>query len=113
VAIRNLPFIDFRAYKVGVHIPSAMQPSEPLQYRYLMKKEGEEVAFDQYPTDESYEFLDMQLKNPDALPTISDFNIWNEQGDYTEEILTQNKLLILISNISTMSVDNIEDVTRL
>lgn len=113
VAIRNLPFIDFRAYKVGVHIPSAMQPSEALQYSYRMKKDGEETVFDHYPTDESYEFVEMQLKNPEALPTISDFSIWNEHGDYTEEILTGNKLLILISNISTMSTDNLGDFTRL
>ncbi len=113
VAIRNLPFIDFRAYKVGVHIPSAMQPSEALQYSYLMKKDGEEMVFDQYPTDESYEFVDMQLTNPEALPKISDFSIWNEEGDYTEEILSGNKLLILISNISKMSTDNLEDFTQL
>jgi len=48
-AIRNLPFIDFRAYKVGVNIPDNMQPSEPLQYSYVMKKDGELLTMDQYP----------------------------------------------------------------
>jgi uncharacterized membrane protein YphA (DoxX/SURF4 family) len=113
MAIRNLPFIDFRAYKEGVHIPSAMQPSEPLEYSYLMKKEGKETRFDQYPSDGSYEFVDMELKNPEALPKISDFSIWNEEGDFTEEILTGNKLLVLINNISKMSEDNLDLLTHL
>lgn len=39
-AIQNLPFIDFRAYKNGVSIPTNMQPSAPLQYKYVMKKKG-------------------------------------------------------------------------
>jgi hypothetical protein len=56
-AIRNLPFIDFRAYKEGVNIAVAMQPSAQLQYNYVMKKDGEEFVFDQYPNDESYEFV--------------------------------------------------------
>src|SRR5690606_3544199 len=72
VAVRNLPFIDFRAYKVGVNIPQNMQPSATLQYSYVMKKNGELQTFDQYPTDESLEFIEMNLKNPDALPKISD-----------------------------------------
>ncbi|MEX2593106.1 MAG: BT_3928 family protein [Anditalea sp.] len=113
MAIRNLPFIDFRAYKEGVHIPSAMQPSEPLEYSYRMEKEGKETIFDQYPSDDSYEFVDMELKNPEALPKISDFAVWNEQGDFTEEIISGNKLLVLISNISKMSEDNLDLLTDL
>ena len=69
-AIQNLPFIDFRAYKVGVNIPTNMQPSEPLEYTYVMKKGEEEFRFDQYPTEEGYEFVEMILKNPKALPKI-------------------------------------------
>lgn len=112
-AIRNLPFIDFRAYKEGVHIPSAMQPSQPLEYSYIMRKDGQDMVFDQYPSDESYEFVDMQLKNPEALPKISDFSIWNEQGDFTEAIFEGNKLVVLISNISKMSEDGFTTITPL
>src|SRR5690606_8417961 len=113
IAIRNLPFIDFRAYKAGVHIPSAMQPSQPLEYSYIMRKNGEETVFDQYPTDDTYEFVDMQLKNPEALPKISDFSIWNANGDFTDEILTGKKLVVLISNISKMSESGFAEMTPL
>ncbi|WP_194777079.1 BT_3928 family protein [Pararhodonellum marinum] len=113
LAIRNLPFIDFRAYKEGVHIPSAMQPSEQLQYDYVMKKDGDEFIFDQYPADESYEFVEMKLKNPEALPKISDFSVWNESGEYTEEILAGNQVLILINNLQKISPNNLEAIQRL
>ncbi|SHN16837.1 Uncharacterized membrane protein YphA, DoxX/SURF4 family [Cyclobacterium lianum] len=104
LAIRNLPFIDFRAFKEGVNISRAMQPSATLEYSYLMRKDGETVAFDQYPSDESYEFVEMNLKNPEALPKISDFAIWNNAGDHTAEMLTGKKLLILSHNIQKMDL---------
>ncbi|WP_162341662.1 BT_3928 family protein [Cyclobacterium salsum] len=114
-AIRNLPFIDFRAFKEGVNISNAMQPSANLEYRYVMQKDGETMTFDQYPSDESYEFVEMQLKNPEALPKISDFAIWNDQGDHTEEILSGKKVLLLSHQISKMdlSINHMEQISAL
>lgn len=112
-AIRNLPFIDFRAYKVGVNIPQDMQPSAPLEYTYVMKKGTELVSFDQYPTDERLEFVEMVLKNPDALPKISDFSVWNEEGDQSEALFTGNMLIILSSDMSKLSEANQEDLNAL
>ncbi|AFL82829.1 putative membrane protein [Belliella baltica DSM 15883] len=108
-AIRNLPFIDFRAYKEGVNIPQAMQPSAPLEYSYVMTKDGQEFVFDQYPSDESYEFVDMKLKNEDALPKISDFAVWNEEGDFTAEILSGNKAVILVTYLSKINTAHLQD----
>lgn len=113
VAVRNLPFIDFRAYKVGVNIPQNMQPSAPLQYSYVMKKDGELVTFDQYPADESLEFVEMNLKNPEALPKISDFAVWNDEGDYSEEVFTGSKVLVLVSNMAKMSDSNLDRIDQL
>ncbi|MCH7399527.1 DoxX family protein [Belliella sp. DSM 107340] len=112
-AIRNLPFIDFRAYKEGVNIPVAMQPSAPLEYSYIMSKDGEEHVFDQYPSDESYEFVDMKLKNEDALPKISDFAVWNEEGDFTDEILSGNKVVILVTYLSKIGTSHLEEIDDL
>jgi uncharacterized membrane protein YphA (DoxX/SURF4 family) len=113
IAIRNLPFIDFRAYKVGVNIPTNMQPSAPLQYNYIMKRGEELIDFDQYPTEEGLEFVEMVLKNPEALPKISDFSIWNEEGDQSEELFKGNKLIILTSNLSKFSEANLERIDNL
>ncbi|EOZ99279.1 hypothetical protein A33Q_0657 [Indibacter alkaliphilus LW1] len=113
VAIRNLPFIDFRAYKEGVDINEAMQPSAPLQYQYVMTREGEEFVFDQYPSDESYEFKEMKLMNEDALPKITDFAVWNEDGDYTDEILSGRKAVILITSISKMNTSQLDKIDEM
>jgi uncharacterized membrane protein YphA (DoxX/SURF4 family) len=113
VAIRNLPFIDFRAYKEGVNIPASMQPSAPLEYEYVMNKEGNQFVFDTYPTDETYEFVEMRLVNEDALPKITDFAVWNDEGDFTEQILTGNQAIILISNIRKLDKKNLEKMDAL
>lgn len=109
-AIRNLPFIDFRAYKEGVNIPEAMQPSAQLQYNYVMEKDGQEFVFDQYPADDSYEFVEMTLVNEDALPKISDFAVWNADGDYTDEILTGKKAVILVTNMSKLNTSYLDKI---
>ncbi|MBN3519977.1 DoxX family protein [Algoriphagus lutimaris] len=113
LAIRNLPFIDFRAYKVGVNIPRAMEPSAPLLYSYVMQKDGQTVVMDQYPSDESYEFVEMNLKNPESLPKISDFAVWNENGDYSSEMFTGNKVVILVSSMPKMDDSNLEVIDEL
>ncbi|NHE57645.1 BT_3928 family protein [Cyclobacterium plantarum] len=114
-AIRNLPFIDFRAFKEGVNIPRAMEPSANLEYSYLMRKDGKTVEFDQYPSDESYEFVEMNLKNPEALPKISDFAIWNDNGDHTQQMLSGKKLLIFSHSIQKMdlSLEQMEKISGL
>lgn len=113
IAIRNLPFIDFRAYKNGVSIPTNMQPSSQLQYTYVMKKGEETFEFDQYPTDKSYEFVEMVLQNPDALPKISDFAAWNAEGDQSEFLFAGNKVIILSSNMAKMSEANLDKLGAL
>ena len=55
-----LPFIDFRAYKVGNYIPDLMEPSEELKYSYIMEKDGRSYEFETYPNDESYIFKEIK-----------------------------------------------------
>jgi uncharacterized membrane protein YphA (DoxX/SURF4 family) len=112
-AIRNLPFIDFRAYKEGVNISEAMLPSAPLQYNYIMQKDGEEYVFDQYPSEDGYEFVEMKLMNEDALPKISDFAVWNSEGDFTEEILVGKKVVILSYSLAAMNTGHISKLDEL
>lgn len=112
-AIEHLPFIDFRPYKIGANINASMQPSEPYHYRYIMEKGGERVEFENYPTDTSYSFVEMVLLNPEAEPKITDYNVWNEDGDFTEESLAGNKLLVFYSDVNTSRYKTIAEINEL
>lgn len=113
IAIQHLPFIDFRAYKIGTHIPSAMQPSGELKYAYIMEKDGDEFSFDQYPTDKSYEFKELLVLNPEVQPKITDYSIWNDEGEYTEASFEGNKLYIIIYNVKKADANEIEAINQL
>lgn len=94
-AIEHLPFIDFRAYKVGNHIPTMMEPSEDYRYVYIMEKDGKRVELQKYESDPSYKYIDMVLTNPEAQPKITDYGVFNNDGDFTEATFQGNKLLVV------------------
>ena len=104
-AINFLPFIDFRPYKVGNYIPDLMEPSEELKYSYIMEKNGRNYEFDNYPNDESFTFKEIKLLNPEAQPKISDYSLWNEDGDFTNESFLGNKLFIVIHDVNELGID--------
>ncbi|BDD07932.1 hypothetical protein FUAX_03640 [Fulvitalea axinellae] len=99
-AIEHLPFVDFRPYKVGVNIPKAMQPSAEYRYLYLMEKGGKEYEFDKWPTDTTYKYKDMILLNPEAEPKITDFSVWNDEGDFTQQLFKGDWLVIVMNDAS-------------
>ncbi|GAB5526354.1 MAG: DoxX family protein [Roseivirga sp.] len=79
MAITHLPFIDFRAYKVGTHIPTEMLP----------------------PDD-----------NPSEVPKITNFVIWSDTDDQTNNILTGKKLLIVVHEAEKSNIDAYADIIR-
>lgn len=113
-AIEHLPFIDFRVYKKGNNIVNLMQPSEPYRYTYIMAKAGEEFEFDQYPdAKEGYEYKEIRLQNPEAQPKITDFAVWNNEGDYTEQVLQGAKLLVIVHSAQKANPENINRINDL
>jgi uncharacterized membrane protein YphA (DoxX/SURF4 family) len=112
-AVNHLPFIDFRAYKIGNNIPVEMQPSADLKYEYVMEKDGQEFKFETYPTDKSYKYKEMVLLNPEVQPKITDFAIWNDEGDYTQEMFIGKKLFLIIYNISKSNKESYSDIVEL
>lgn len=99
-AIEHLPPVDFRPYHVGADIGASMQPSEDYRYEYIMEKDGELHEFEHYPTDTTYKFVEMVLLNPEAEPKITDYNVWNEEGDFTDASLSGVKLLVLFNDVN-------------
>lgn len=112
-AINHLPFIDFRAYAIGNHLPSLMLPSEELRYEYIMKKDGQTESFNAYPTDPSYEFVEMILVNPEAQPKITDLGVWSDEGEYTEEMMVGTKLIFVFQNVEKTTIKNLEAMKAL
>ncbi len=104
-AINHLPFVDFRTYKVGGSIPEQMEPSGELMYEYVMTKGGEEYRFMEYPTDKSYAFKEMIILNPEVQPKITDYGVWNDGGEFTEETFKGKKLFVIIYNTERSSKD--------
>lgn len=100
-AVAHLPFIDFRAYKVGNNIPKLMEQPEPCLYNYIMEKNGETFTLKDYPTDPAYKFKEMVTVNAEnCKPKITDYKVWNEEGDFTAETFKDNKLLIIIHDLN-------------
>lgn len=112
-AINFLPFIDFRPYKIGNDIVTLMKPSEELKYSYIMEKNGKEYEFDIYPNNEIYSFKELKLLNPEAQPKITDYNLWDNDKDYTNESLLGNKLFIIIHDVNNIDKKLIDKIKTL
>ena len=112
-AIEHLPPIDFRPYNVGADINTSMQPTEDFRYNYIMEKDGEMYDFEMYPTDTSFKFIEMVLLNPEAEPKITDYNVWNEDGDFTEETFNGAKLMVLYSDVNKSKFKKVSDINKL
>ena len=112
-AINHLPFIDFRAYKVGADLAKSMEPSDKLRYQYIMTKDGKEYKFDQYPSEGGYEYKDMILLNPEASPKITDYNIWNDDGDFTQASFEGSKLIIITYDVKKSDIKSFETINKL
>ena len=112
-AIQHLPFIDFRAYKVGNHLPSLMKNSEPLKYMYIMEKDGKTYEFENYPSEGGYKYVDAKLMNPEAAAKITDLNVWRGEDDYTNELMNGSKLVIIIHQVEKTSLDEIDRLRNL
>ena len=112
-AILFLPPVDFSAYKIGANIPAQMQPSEPLKYKYVLEKNGKTEEMEKYPTDTTYHFKEMVLMNENAKPKITDYKVWNDSGDFTQETFTGQKLIVILKNTPDLNNASLSDIRSL
>ncbi|QDA60410.1 BT_3928 family protein [Hymenobacter jejuensis] len=112
-ALGHLPYFDFLPYKVGNDIGKLMKPSEPLRYKYIMERNGTSQEFTEYPTDTTWKFKQMVPLNPNAGPKITDFKVWNDEGDYTQQLLQGNKLVLIIQNTDKADRDRFTQINSL
>ena len=112
-AVQFLPPIDMLPYAVGKSIPAQMKPAEPLRYKYIMEKNGKTTEFEQYPADQTYKFKEMVLVNEKAKPKITDYRVWNDEGDFTQETFIGNKLFIIVKNIKDVDAGSLPAIRAL
>ena len=113
-AIRHLPFIDFRAYKIGNNIPEQMRPQEQPIIEYVFEKDGKEVASQTFLAD-GYTYKSSRVLNADkAVAKITDFSVTSVEGeDVTQQAFTGAKLLIIMYDVKKASTNNMTDIVAL
>ena len=107
--LMHLPFIDFRAYAEGTNIQKGMEipagaPMSEYEMLFIYKVNGVETEFSQADVmankvPETAEFVDRKDKliKQGYVPPIHDFTIELDGSDYTEDMLNEPKLIMLIS----------------
>lgn len=105
---RHLPIIDFRPYKIGVHIPDAMKVPEnavldKYETTFIYEKNGiqKEFTLENYPKgDSTWKFVDQKtvLLSQGYKAPIHDFSIVNAKyEDITEDVLyNEGKTYLLV-----------------
>lgn len=114
-AINHLPFIDFRAYRVGNNIPAQMKPTEQPVIEYTFTKDGKEIKSTQYMMEAGYQYVSSKVLNEDKIkPKITDYAVSSPEGeDKTQYTFEGNRLLIVISDVRKSSVKNITALREL
>ena len=117
-AIRHLPFIDFRAYRIGNHIPAQMLPEEQpvFEYVFIRKQDGQEIRSEKYLMDTTqYKYQSVvQLNEDKTRPKITDYSVTSVDGeDVTQQTFEGAKLLFIIYDVSKASVDNMDEIVQL
>jgi uncharacterized membrane protein YphA (DoxX/SURF4 family) len=115
-AVRHLPFIDFRAYKIGNNIPQKMLPGEQPIIEYTFIKDGKETKSTQFlSADDGYQYKTSKVLNEDKVkPKITDYYVSTPEGeDLTQSTFQGPKLLLVMYDVEKASISNIESIRNL
>jgi hypothetical protein len=117
-AIRHLPFIDFRAYRIGNNIPQQMQPAEAAVFEYIFKDKetGEDVTSDKYLMDTTkFKYVSVRQTNEDKTRAkITDYAVTSVDGeDVTQTTFEGNKLLFIIQDADHADTEDMPAIREL
>ena len=104
--LNHLPAKDFRAYRIGVNITEGMSipddaPKPVIDYHWTFSVNGEDQVITtrgSYP-DVNGEFLNVETETIEEgyEPAIYDFAIESEDGDFTDEFLSKENVVMIVS----------------
>lgn len=114
-AINHLPFIDFRAYRIGNNIPEQMKPVEQPIIEYVFTKDGKEVTSSSYLTEPGYVYVSSRVLNEDKIkPKITDYSVASPEGeDKTQYTFEGNRLILVMYDVNKTSVSNMAAIREL
>ncbi len=116
-AVRHLPFIDFRAYRIGNNIPEQMRPEEQPIFEYTFKtKSGELIQSAKYLGDTTqYKYVGIEQLNKDKTKAkITDYAVSSLEGeDFTQYTFDGIKLFFVIYDVTKASTSNMESIRSL
>jgi hypothetical protein len=115
-ALNHLPFIDFRAYKIGNNIPQQMIAPEQPVIEYTFAKNGVQIKSLKYlAAEDGYQYVSSAILNADKIkPKITDYFVTSPTGeDITPSTFKGAKLLIIASDINKTSIENIQRLQAL
>lgn len=115
-AIRHLPFIDFRPYKIGNNLPEQMIAEEQPIIEYVFEKDGKEVKSLQYlSAKEGYKYISSSVLNEEAtIAKITDYNVIDVEGnDVTSQTFSGVKLFIIINDVEKSQLQYMPEITSL
>lgn len=121
--LMHLPLVDFRAYKIGTNIPEKMRTPEGAEkavynYRWTFEQAGEEVIIENsgaYPqVDGKFIKVETEMESEGYKPPIPDFLIERNGVNVTEEVLNEDKVLLIISyNLRSSESDGFRNAKEL
>jgi uncharacterized membrane protein YphA (DoxX/SURF4 family) len=117
-AILHLPYLDFRAYRIGNHIPTQMQPEEQpiFQYVFQRKDNGQEIKSEKYLMDTTqYKYVSVVQINEDKTKAkITDYSVSSVEGeDVTQQTFEGAKLFFVIYDVTKASDSNLDAIVKL
>ena len=118
--LNHLPVIDFRPYKIEANIIEGMEipagaPKAVFDYAWKFDVNGEEkvlVTRGEYP-DVDGEFIGVETTEIQKgyEPPIHDFTIEQEGEDFTELLMAENKLLVVVAyDMAKSEYDAFEEI---
>lgn len=116
-AILHLPFIDFRAYRIGNNILQQMIPPEQPVFEYTFQtKDGNKIKSDKYLADTTmYKYVGVEQTNEEKTKAkITDYAVSSPEGeDVTQNTFEGVKLIFIIYDVSKASTKNIDEIRSL
>lgn len=121
--LMHLPLLDFRPYKVGNNIIEKMQLPENArkaehEYKWKFIQDGEEVIITNrgaYPQVEGeYIGVETRMIREGDKPAISDFLIEKQGENVTDEILNEEKLLMIVAyNLRNTEIEGFPAIKKM